>query len=149
MILLILEAPLILSEFPKTYFLPVLNTVIAHCTGKCLWHENSHCMICLGSISTKECIELIPVLWYYWILKEPQTVHVWKIKVEQNTKQFYCIALLNAISYKKLSQWLHFQPQNHTVTASIHMLVLIYILNIEDFVVEIHHGDILFFQLHS
>ena len=37
----------------------------------------------------------------------------------------YCVTLMNAILYKKLSQWHHFQPQNHTVMASIHMLVSI------------------------
>ena len=69
---------------------------------------------------------------------------VYKIEVEQNTKQFYCIA------DKKLSNFLKITPLARPLTAEsygygVYSCACIYQLNVEDFVVEIHHGDILYF----
>ena len=101
--------------------------------------ENTPHTIRISSISTKEFIAPISVLWY-WILKEPRTVHVYKIEVEQNTKQRHRITLLNAIPHQKLSRWYGFQAQYHSFTASIHMLMLMCInYSLSILLQKIHH----------
>ena len=58
-------------------------------------YENKPRMFCLSSISTNKGNEPIPCF---------------GIKVEQNTKYAYCIAIENYIIYKTIFQWHGFQP---------------------------------------
>ena len=55
----------------------------------------------LAQFHTKKAMSQSPCfdIWY-WIWKEPQTIHVYKIDMEQNTKQFYCIADKNYLILK-------------------------------------------------
>ena len=88
-----------------------------------------------SSISTKECIAPIPVLWY-WILKEPRTVHVYKIAVDQNQKS----------SLFRYSIECYYIVQNTKSVAPLSTLesygygvysyACIYQLSVEDFVTE-------------
>ena len=69
MILLILEAPLILLEFPITYFMQ------ARPSESVMLYENKPRTVRLSSISLKEGNEPTPVF-LYWILKELQPIPV-------------------------------------------------------------------------
>ena len=44
-------------------------------------------------IQQQKCNEPIFVLWYYWILKELQTIPVWKVTEDENTKYLHRIAV--------------------------------------------------------
>ena len=56
-----------------------------------------------------------------------------KLQLIKIKSHHYCVTLLNDILCKKLSQWHHFQPQNHMVTAYIRMLIFINYLTVEDY----------------
>ena len=80
-----------LRHFPMNVL--VKNNFYKHVHRKLsILHDNTPRILHPSSISTKECIAPIPVLWY-WILKEPRTVHVYKIEVEQNTKYLHCTTI--------------------------------------------------------
>ena len=45
-----------------------------------------------------------------------------KLQLIKIKSHHYCVTLLNAIPYEKLSHWHGFQAQNHNFTASIHSI---------------------------
>ena len=66
-------------------------------------------------------------------------MHVDKIKVEQNTKCLHHTTIKNNLPHQKIIfHYNGIQPHHSAVISTIYM-------HVEDFVVEIHHGDILYF----
>ena len=106
-------------------------------------HKNKHCILCHSSISLKEGNEPTPMLWY-WILKELRTIPVLENRSGARYKIFTsCRSNFFNSQYNNI-------PLRWLLTASArghfdYSYACIHQLFVEDFVVEIHHGDILLF----
>ena len=108
--------------------------------------RNEYCILRFSSISSKEGNEPTPVLWY-WILAELQNHFSLK---NCSWSKFQTVFTLyhfkNYLPHETIFRRHGIQPDNHSYTASIDMLMFIYSLQLEYFADEIHHGDFLYFH---
>ena len=71
-----------------------------------------------------------------------------KLQLITITSRHYCVTLLNAIPYQKLSHWHDFQPHHPPFILTIHMPLFIN-QSLSAVLLKIHHGDILHSSFHS